>query len=254
MPDNDKLEKFIDTLHDVDGDDQIMKELNVKGLLKEGGKFISNTVHDWTHNDEIVPEKHTPKPPATPSVPTPTYQESAFLSRGHETSLYNVTNREDKLPEVTTKSNIFSHVKYRFKGLNASAELRDDGNHYTVFAGKRIGVGKTMQTGQVRSELKAFYKVSMHHAGTSTVEYSVDTPSSWQRVSIYNNDSASGASYNYSNKRGFTSAFSADTESASVRIGYDGKYQGTNIEAEAYFTTGKDYSSPYFGVSGRISF
>lgn len=46
MPDNDKLEKFIDTLHDVDGDDQIMKELNVKGLLKEGGKFISNTVHD----------------------------------------------------------------------------------------------------------------------------------------------------------------------------------------------------------------
>jgi len=254
MPDNDKLEKFIDTLHDVDGDDRIMEELNVKGLLKEGGKFVENTVHDWTHKEKSTFLPKGSQTPPIPSGPTPTYEESAFLSNGHETSLYNVTNREDKVPEVSAKSNLFKHVKYRVRGLNLSAELRENDNHFTVFAGKRVGLGRTFQEGSVKSELRAFYKVSMHHAGTSTAEYSIDSPSSWRRISIYNNDSATGVSYNYSNKRGFNSAFSIDTESASARIGYDGKYQGANIEAEAYFTTGNNYSNPFFGVSGRVSF
>lgn len=244
MPDNDKIEKFIDTLHDVDGDDKIMDALNVKGLLKEGGRFISNTVHDLTHKEETAPPK--------PSGLTPTYQESAFLNKGHETSLYNVTNREDKVPEVTKNSHFFKSVKYRVKGLNLSAELRE--SHFTLFAGKRNGIGKTFQQGSVKSELKAFYKVSMSHAGTSALEYTVDAPLSRHKASIYNNDSAAGVSYNYSNKRGFNSAFSVDTESAAARIGFEGRCQGANVEAEAYFTTGQDYSNPYFGVSGRVSF
>lgn len=247
MPDNDKLEKFIDTLHDVDGDDRIMKALNIKGLLKEGGEFISETMHDWTHKDKPVAVQQ-------PQTPTPTYQESAFLSKGHETSLYNVTNREDKVPEVAADSHIFSHVKYRVKGLNLSAEVKDENKCYVLFAGKRNGLGRIVQEGSVKTETRAFYKVSMHHFGSAVVEHSIDTPTSWHRASIYTNDCATGVSYNFSNKRGFNSAFSADTESASARVGYDGKYQGTNIEAEAFITTGKDYSNPYFGVSGRVSF
>lgn len=243
MPDFDKVEEFIDVLHDVDGDDQILKAVKAKELLREGGDFLSNTLHDLTHDH---------KSPPKPSVPTPDYQESAFLSDKHETSLYQVTNREEKLPEVTKNSHLLKNIKYRIKGLNLSAEMKNI--NLTFFAGKRNGIGKTFQEGSIKSEVKAYYKVRKNGNGTIRAEYNINSPSSYQGVSIYRDNYSTGVQYNFSNKRGLVSAFSADTESSSAKIGFEGKYQNANIEAEAYFTTGENYSNPYFGVSGRISF
>lgn len=45
--------------------------------------------------------------PPKPSVPTPTYQESAFIAPKQETTLYDVTNRKAEVPEVT-KTQIYS--------------------------------------------------------------------------------------------------------------------------------------------------
>ena len=233
------LSRFLETAQDNNVDDALLEAPVVKRTLhnlENFGKDLGESA-----------EKILKRPPVKPAGPTPTYKESAFVKPKSEGTLYNVTNREDKLPIVTKASKFIKDASYGIRGLTASAKYKD----YSLYAGEKVGLGWSKEQGATTSNIKAEYNVGN---GKTKIEYSRKNPINSYNISLFNQDGNNGISAGYSNSNGFNSAFSIDQHSASLRCGYDKKYDNCNIELDAYATTGDKYSNPFAGVAGRITF
>ena len=96
------LKQFLKVADKVDADKRILSETVVQNILddvEDFGKDLGEDVENLFKSSSNI------RPPK-PSVPTPTYQESAFLAPKQETTLYNVTNRKEEVPEVKNVVNI----------------------------------------------------------------------------------------------------------------------------------------------------
>lgn len=191
------------------------------------------------------------KPPLKPSGPTPNYQESAFVKPKTETTLYNITSREEELPIVTKASRIVKNASFSVQGLSGAATYKNGDNTYSIIAGERVGLNYTNDTPHYDSGVTATYKVSN---GKSSVEYFSRSTINSYSVSLFNQDSNFGVTAHYSNHNGFESTVSIDKNSASGECSYNTEGRMYKMELGAYATTGENYSNPFVGVRGRITF
>ncbi len=191
------------------------------------------------------------KAPVKPSGPTPDYQESAFIKPKTETTLYNVTTRENELPLVTKASRIFKNASYSVRGFSAAATYKKDDNAYSLIAGERVGFNFTKNAVNHHSGVTATYKVTN---GKASLEYSSKNNLSSYNVSLFNQKSNVGVTAHYSNYKGFQSSVSIDKNSASGECSYKKDEKEYKMEVGAYATTGDNYSNPFVGVRGRITF
>lgn len=237
---SDPLKKFLDTAHDNDVDDTLLKSSFVKKnlhKLENFGKDLEEKVKNWGKDKT---------PPMQPSGPTPTYQESAFVNRSEETTLYNVTNRENAVPVVTRISKVFKKTSYSVRGFNVAATYKNEDERYSLLAGEKVGFKYQKKTGMFNSSVNLEHKVSNHK---TSLTYSASSPENTYSVSLYNQNDNNGLTASFSKSNGFNSAFSVDKNSASLNVGY----RKDNVELGAYATTGNNYSNPFVGVTGRIT-
>ena len=237
---------FWDIAHDIEADDAILETPEVEKVLnhlERQGKDLGQSVEKLFKGKAKLP-----KPPAGP---TPSLAESAFVKPKTETTLYNVTNNVDKVPETTAKSSLFKDVKYRFRGFSLNAIYNKNNTDYKLFLGEKVGAGIEKKEGSARTNIKAQYNVGNQK---SNVEYSYSNPLYTYRVSVFNQHGNNGLTASYSTPKGLNSAFSIDENSASVRCEYERKYTDCYVEMGAYATTGDNYSNPLIGVSGRVTF
>ena len=237
------LTRFLDAVQDNDVDDALLKTpLAEKALvsLERYGLDLGEKVENFFK-----------RPPEKPSGPTPSYKESAFVKPKQETTLYNVTNKEAEVPFIEKASKVFKNASYGVRSFTASATYKHNDNGYSLYAGEKVGLGWEKSQGGVSTNIKAEYNVGN---GKTNVEYTQNNPLSSYNVSIFNQDGNNGLCAGYSNHRGFNSAFSIDEHSASLSCGYNKKYEDCKVELRAYATTGDNYSNPFAGVSGRITF
>lgn len=230
------LKRFLDTAHDNNVDDMLLSTPVVENTLDK----LENYGKDLEENVK----KTFKRPPAKPSGPTPTYEESAFIKPKTETTLYNVTNREKEVPTVTK---FFKKASYSVRGFSLKASYRNDDNKYCLLAGEKTGLSYVKREGFTDTELSAAYNIGNKK---TSVEYSVSNSYNTYSISVFNQRNNNGLTASYSNREGFYSAFSIDEHSASVNCGYNKK----NISLSAYATTGDDYNNPFAGISGRMTF
>ena len=240
------LEQFLKVADKVDADKTILAETSIKNTVKK----IKNFAEDLGKSVEKI-FKSTPNvPPKKPANPTPTYQESAFLEPKQETTLYDVTNRKAEVPEVTKNSNIFKKISYGFHGFTASANYKNGKDKYRVFAGEKIGIGYEQQEYRSKTTFSALYNVDNHK---SSLNYSYSNPRTSYGVSLFNKDGNKGISAHYSADN-LKSRVSADEKSASLNCSYTKKCEDCTLELNTYITTGDNYSNPYGGIGGRVTF
>ena len=234
------LKRFLDAVHDNNVDDTLVDTPVVRKTLdnlEEYGEDLGKTIEQKI--------KHAPQ---KPSGPTPTYAESAFIKPKQETTLYNVTNLEKDVPVITK---FFKKSSYSISGFTASANYKKDDKKYSLYVGEKVGFGLGKTQGHTGTNLKAEYNVNN---GKTKIEYSQHNPANSCYVSVFNQNGNNGLNAGYSNNRGLNSAFSVDEHSASLSCGYNKKYKYCKVELNAYATTGDNYSNPFAGVSGRITF
>ena len=240
------LEQFLKVADKVDADKTILAETSIKNTVEE----IKNFGEDLGKSVEKI-FKSTPNvPPKKPANPTPTYQESAFLEPKQETTLYDVTNRKAEVPEVTKNSNIFKKISYGFHGFTASANYKNGKDKYRVFAGEKVGIGYEQQEDRSKTTFSALYNVDNHK---SSLNYSYSNPRTSYGVSLFNKDGNKGISAQYSADN-LKSGVSADEKSASLNCSYTKKCEDCTLELNTYITTGDNYSNPYGGIGGRVTF
>ena len=240
------LEQFLKVADKVDADKTILAETSIKNTVKK----IKNFGEDLGKSVEKL-FKSTPNvPPKKPANPTPTYQESAFLEPKQETTLYDVTNRKAEVPEVTKNSNIFKKISYGFHGFTASANYKNGNDKYRLFAGEKIGVGYEQKECHTQTTFSALYNVHNHK---SSLNYSYSNPRTSYGVSLFNKDGNKGVSAHYSADN-LKSGVSADEKSASLNCSYTKKCEDCTLELNTYITTGNNYSNPYGGIGGRVTF
>lgn len=191
------------------------------------------------------------RPLPRPAVPTPNYQESAFVKPKKETTLYNVTNKEKDVPVVTKNSNILKNTSFSVQSFTVSADYKKENKKYSVFAGEKVGFGITKNEGCITKELSTKYNVGNQKV---SLEYSYNDPMNSFSVSVFNQKKNSGVTASYSNRNGLNSALSVDNQSASLNCGYDRDCKVCKIEVSAYATTGENYKNPFAGIAGRITF
>lgn len=240
------LKQFLKVADKADVDKKILSETVVQNILddvEDFGKDLGEDVENL-----FKPKSDTP--PKKPVNPTPTYQESAFLEPKKETTLYDVTNRKAEVPEVTKSSNIFKKISYSFSGFTTSANYKNGSDKYRVFAGEKLGVGYEQKENNSKTTFSALYNV---HNGKSTLNYSYSSPITSYGVSLFNKNGNNGASAYYS-ANNFKSGVSADEKSASLNCSYTKKYEDCTLELNTYITTGDNYSNPYGGIGGRVTF
>lgn len=240
------LEQFLKVADKVDADKRILSETVVQNILddvEDFGKDLGEDVENLFKSSSNI------RPPK-PSVPTPTYQESAFIAPKQETTLYDVTNRKAEVPEVTKNSNIFKKISYSFQGFTASANYKNGKDKYRVFAGEKIGIGYEQQEDRSKTTFSALYNVDNHK---SSLNYSYSNPTNSYGVSLFNKNGNNGASTYYSADK-FKSSISIDQNSASANCSYTKKYEDCTLELNTYITTGNNYSNPYGGIGGRVTF
>lgn len=236
------LERFFKEVHERNVDDAILEADFVQeqiSNLEDFGKDLEQKIKDFGKK----PVKQVDLPP--------TYQESAFIKRGKETTLYNVTNSEKDVPLTEKVSHIFKKTSYSVRSFLVSANYKEENKKYSLYAGEKVGFGFKKQEGSGSSEIKALYNVSNKK---SSVEYSSSTPYNSYRVSIYNQNERSGVALSYNNNTGLHTAFSCDNRSASVSVGYKKETEHYSTNLSTYATTGEKYSNPQIGVTGRITF
>ena len=240
------LEQFLKVADKVEADKRILSETVVQNILddvEDFGKDLGEDVENLFKSSSNI------RPPK-PSVPTPTYQESAFIAPKQETTLYDVTNRKAEVPEVTKNSNIFKKISYGFQGFTASANYKNGKDKYRVFAGEKIGIGYEQQEYRSKTTFSALYNVDNHK---SSLNYSYSNPTNSYGVSLFNKNGNNGASAYYSADK-FKSSISIDQNSASANCSYTKKYEDCTLELNTYITTGNNYSNPYGGIGGRVTF
>ena len=240
------LKQFLKVADKVDADKRILSETVVQNILddvEDFGKDLGEDVENLFKSSANI------RPPK-PSVPTPTYQESAFIAPKQETTLYDVTNRKAEVPEVTKNSNIFKKISYGFHGFTASANYKNGKDKYRVFAGEKVGIGYEQQEDRSKTTFSALYNVDNHK---SSLNYSYSNPTNSYGVSLFNKNGNNGASAYYSVDK-FKSSISIDQNSASANCSYTKKYEDCTLELNTYITTGNNYSNPYGGIGGRVTF
>lgn len=240
------LEQFLKVADKVDADKTILAETSIKNTVEEIKNFGENLGKSVEKLFKSTPDT----PPKKPANPTPTYQESAFLEPKQETTLYDVTNRKAEVPEVTKNSNIFKKISYSFQGFTASANYKNGKDKYRVFAGEKIGIGYEQQEDRSKTTFSALYNVDNHK---SSLNYSYSNPTNSYGVSLFNKNGNNGASAYYSVDK-FKSSISIDQNSASANCSYTKKYEDCTLELNTYITTGNNYSNPYGGIGGRVTF
>lgn len=240
------LKQFLKVADKVDADKRILSETVVQNILddvEDFGKDLGEDVENLFKSSSNI------RPPK-PAVPTPTYQESAFLAPKQETTLYNVTNRKEEVPEVTKKSNIFKKISYTFKGFTASANLKNGNDKYRVYLGEKAGVGYEVKEGGAKTAFSALYNV---RNGKSSLNYSFSRPGQTYGVSVFNKDSNNGVTAYYSVEN-VKSRVSVDKSSISLNCSYTKKYEDCTVELNTYVTTGESHSNHYAGIGGRVTF
>lgn len=240
------LEQFFKVADKVDADKVILSEAPVKNTVND----VENFAEDLGESIENLFKSEKKTPPVKPSTPTPTYAESAFLEPKHETTLYDVTNKHNEVPEVSKNSNIFKKLSYSFKGFTSSADYKSDNNKYRIFAGEKFGLGYEKNESDVKTTFSALYNV---RNGKSTLNYSYRNPTQSYGISLFNKNGNNGITAYYSEGK-FNSSISADENSSSVNCSFRKKYEDCTVELNAYATTGENYSNPYAGVGGRVTF
>ena len=237
------FKRFLDVAKENDVDDTLLETPTFERALnnlERLGKDLGETAENWLK-----------RPPAKPSAPTPTYEESAFIKPKKETTLYNVTNRENEVPLVTRASRIFKKASYSVRGFSGAATYKDGENAYSVIAGERVGFNYTNDTPHYDTGVTATYKVSN---GKASIEYFAKGSVNSYSVNIFNQDSNFGVTGHYSNVNGFSSTVSVDRNGASGECSYNKATRMYKMELGAYATTGENYSNPFVGVRGRITF
>lgn len=237
------LETFWKTARANDVDDELLSIPVVEstlGQLEDYGKDLGERA-----------ERFFKKTPIKPSGPTPTYQESAFLKPKTETTLYNVTNSENRVPVTTRASRIFKHLSYSVSGFSAAATHKDGDNAYSLIAGERVGFNFSNYQNHTRQGVRATYNV---YNGKSELKYSYSDPLNSGSISLFNQNSNVGLSAYYANRKVFESTISVDRNSASAECSYTRNTQACSVELGAYATTGEKYSNPFVGFKGRVSF
>lgn len=237
------FDQFLDIVHENNVDDTLLELPTVEKTLNNLERFGKDL------GEAAI--KLFKKPPLKPAGPTPDYQESAFVKPKTETTLYNVTTRENEVPVVTKASKIFKNASYSVKGLSAAATYKDGDNAYSVIAGEKVGFNYTNDTPHYDTGVTAAYKVSN---GKASVEYFSRTSVNSYSISLFNQNSNFGVTAHYSNHNGFNSAVSVDKNSASGECSYRKEEKIYKLELGAYATTGENYSNPFVGVRGRVTF
>lgn len=240
------LKLFLKVADKADADKIILSETPIKDTVEE----IKSFGKDLGESVEKLLKPKSDTPPKKPVNPTPTYQESAFLEPKKETTLYDVTNRKAEVPEVTKSSNIFKKISYSVRGFTVSANYKNGSNKYRVFAGEKVGVGYEEKENHSETTFSALYNVRNHK---STLNCSYSSPITSYGVSLFNKNGNNGISAHYS-VNNFKSVISADENSASLKCSYTKKYEDCTLELNTYVTTGEDYSNPYGGIGGRVTF
>ena len=221
------LSRFLETAQDNNVDDALLEAPVVKRTLhnlENFGKDLGESA-----------EKILKRPPVKPAGPTPTYKESAFVKPKSEGTLYNVTNREDKLPIVTKASKFIKDASYGIRGLTASAKYKD----YSLYAGEKVGLGWSKEQGATTSNIKAEYNVGN---GKTKIEYSRKNPINSYNISLFNQDGNNGISAGYSQKinpksylRANASLFKSD---AAFEVNYNKELKdGSHLSVGGYGST-----------------
>lgn len=237
------FKQFLDIAQEKDVDEALLNIPAVEKTLTNLERFGKNLGESA--------EKLFKRPPLKPAGPTPTYQESAFIKPEKETTLYNVTQRENEVPLVTRASRIFKKASYSVRGFSAAATYKDGENAYSFVAGERVGFNYTNDTPHYDTGVTATYKVSN---GKMSMEYFSKSSLDSYSISVFNQGSNFGITGHYSNKGGFNTSVSIDRNSASGECSYRRESPVCKMELGAYATTGENYSAPFVGVRGRVTF
>ncbi len=232
----------------------IAKENNADDIIMES-TFTQTTLHKLETLGKNLGEKvenFIKKEPIKPNGPTPTLEESAFIPKPkNETTLYKVTNRENELPFVEKTSEFFKNLNYKIHGFSVKTSLKNNNNEYSVLTGEKFGFGIESKNGTYKHSLSGHFNVGNEKL---TLEYNSETAANSYNISIYHQNKNTGLYAGYSNKKGLNSAFAVDENSASISCSYDKNYKNCKMNVGGYATTGDNYSNPFFGVNGRITF
>lgn len=240
---SDPFKKFFDIAKDRNVDDKLLELPSVEKALDKFeriGKDLGESAKDLLR-----------KPPAKPNGPTPTYQESAFVNKKKETTLYNVTNQEDKVPIVTKASKILKDIKYSVRGFSGAATYKNDDKEYSVIAGEYVGLNISKVSTYQDQGVTIKHRLSN---GKTSLEYFSQNGAKKYSIALFNQNANFGVTGNYSNSNGFSSSISVDKNSASGECGYSKDKKLCSMEFGAYATTGENYSNPFIGVRGRVTF
>lgn len=240
------LKLFLKVADKADADKIILSETPIKDTIEDVKKFGE----DLGESVEKVFKSKPSAPPKKPINPTPTYQESAFVEPKQETTLYDVTNKKAEVPEVTKNSNIFKQISYSVQGFTASANYKNGSDKYRVFVGEKIGFGYEQKESSTKNVFSALYNV---HNSKVALSYSYNGPTTSYGMSLFNKNGNNGVAAYYSADN-FKSRISADENSASASCSYTKKYEDCTLELNTYVTTGNNYSKPYGGIGGRVTF
>ncbi len=238
------FEQFIDIAKENNVDETLLKSnLSQAALnkLEVIGENLGEKAQEWIK-----------KGPKKPNGPTPTLEESAFPPKHkNETSLYQVTNRENEVPFVEKTSKLFKNLNYKVQGFNVKASLTKENKEYSVLAGEKMGIGFEKKEGSSKRSLQGYFNVGNDKLA---IEYNSQTAANSYKVSVFSQRKNIGLCASYHNKEGLNSAFAVDNNSASISCSYDKNYKRCKLNVGGYATTGDNYSNPFIGVNGRITF
>lgn len=238
------FEQFIDIAKENNVDETLLKSnLSQAALnkLEVIGENLGEKAQEWIK-----------KGPKKPNGPTPTLEESAFPPKHkNETSLYQVTNRENEVPFVEKTSKLFKNLNYKVQGFNVKTSLTKENKEYSVLAGEKMGIGLEKKSGSSKNSLQGYVNIGNSKIA---IEYNSQTLANSYKVSVFNQGKNVGLYAGYKNKEGLNSAFAVDNNSASISCSYDKNYKRCKLNVGGYATTGDNYSNPFIGVNGRITF
>lgn len=238
---SDPIKQFIRTLDKTDAAEHLLEETELADNTLETLKSAGEAILEWIKPSEEAKIKQ--------DALTPDYKESVIEPK-KSTTLYEITNSKDKLPEVSKNSTLFSSLKYHFKGFGAAATIKKGDNAYSLIGGEKFGLDYSKKEGSVRKNFQATFNVINNK---SELKYTEKSKQYSFRGSIYNKDGINGVTVSYQdNPSGIISAFSADQNSVSLKLGVEKETPRHTVEINAFITAGKKYE-PVFGVSGRIT-
>ena len=237
------FDRFIEYVDENDVDKTLLKLPTVEKTLDNLEKFGN----DFSRLAIKMFKRH----PQKPSGPTPDYQESAFINRKPETTLYNVTNRENEVPIITRTAKLIKDTSISVQGLSCAATYKKDENAYSLIAGEKVGINYTKDTPHYDSGITFSHKVGNNK---NSIEYFSRSAINTYSVSLFNQDSNFGVTAHYANHNGFNSTVSIDKNSVSGECSYDKENKNCKMQFGAYATSGENYSNPFVGVRGRITF